>query len=111
NPQNITIKSSENKHLNDYKDYLIGLNKVKAAPSHSLLLFLFSKFRDTNITKLIQFIEIWFIRRHLENTPQTNKLDNIFIEIIQSIQKEKSFDIAKIILKLNNYFDKVKESE
>lgn len=111
NPSNIDEKNEVNKKLLPYKETLIGINKVKAVPSHSLILYLLSQHEELNISKLIKFIELWFIRRHLENSPQTNKLDNIFLKIIVDLKNSTQVDLDKIILELSEYFSRTSKNE
>ncbi len=70
---------------------LYDLLKLGAAPANALLLYVYSKFPNEDFERLLNFIENWFIRRHITDYPNTNKLDQIFIDLIEKL-KEYSFD-------------------
>jgi uncharacterized protein with ParB-like and HNH nuclease domain len=75
-----------------YQDKLIDLKRLGIAPSYSLLLYLFSTLKD-DFSILLNFLENWFIRRHLTDYPATNKLDQIFLDLIAEIyNKEYNFE-------------------
>lgn len=80
-----------------YKDILIDLNRVGIAPAHSLLLFLFVKYPNEDLFEILQFIEKWFIRRHITDFPSTRDLDQIFLDLIKQIYEEPYYAIYKKI--------------
>lgn len=78
-----------------YQEKLIDLKRLGIAPSYSLLLYLFSTLED-DFSVLLNFLENWFIRRHLTDYPATNKLDQIFLDLISEIyNKDYSFENIK----------------
>ena len=102
---------------NDFK-YKIILNDLLylgIAPAYSLLLFLFSEYKHIDLSEILNIIEKWFIRRHITDFPATRDLDQIFLNLIKDIHKEKPDDITKFIeifLISDKYFsadDKLKE--
>ena len=74
-----------------YKNILIDLKRLGIAPAYSLLLHLFVKHPNEDFIELLNFLENWFIRRHLTDYPATNKLDQIFLDLINQIS-ETSYD-------------------
>jgi len=90
-----------NPYEEDYfYEMFLNLKRLGVAPSYALLLFLFRNnvLSERNMLEVLQFIEKWFIRRNLTNYPGTNKLDNIFINIIEKIYDlQNEEDIVKTI--------------
>jgi len=92
NPDNIDATSSFYK----YTDKLIDLKRLGVAPSYSLLLYLFSEQANNDLLPLLNFLENWFIRRHLSDFPGTSKLDQIFLDVIGDIYaKAYNFESIK----------------
>ena len=87
-------KIEESKFL-QYKNILIDLKRLGIAPAYSLLLHLFVKHSNENFIPLLNFLENWFIRRHLTDYPATNKLDQIFLDLINQIS-EQVYDFESI---------------
>ncbi len=81
-----------------YQDKFIDLLRLGVAPSYSLLLYLFSEHQSYNFENILNFLENWFIRRHLTDYPATNKLDQIFLDLINKLCQEKTQDIEKTIV-------------
>lgn len=81
-----------------YRDSLINLNHIGVAPANTLLLYLFYNRKDQCFSNFLAFLEKWFIVRHLTNTPSTNKLDSIFIDLIRFL--EGGGDISAVREKL-----------
>jgi len=85
------------------KDSLTDLINIGAAPSYSLLLYVYQRHQlnDDEKIELINFLVKYFVRRNITDTPPTRDLDNIFIEIITKLHENKSyeFSIIKEILK------------
>lgn len=85
---------------NKYREKLIDLQRLGIAPAYSLLLFLFSNFKDEDFTNLLNFLENWFIRRHITDYPATNKLDQIFIDLISKMNEQGyAFEVVESFLK------------
>lgn len=83
---------SENSDYANYKTSLENLNRIGAVPANALLLYLFEYHNDKDISGIIKFLEKWFIIRHITNTPSTNKLDGIFIEMIKLLDNHGTLD-------------------
>ncbi|OOH88621.1 hypothetical protein BMT54_08630 [Pasteurellaceae bacterium 15-036681] len=83
-PENILNDNA----LFNYKDKLLDLKKLGIAPAYTLLLFLFEQYPDQEFTALLNYIEKWFMIRHLTDSPATNKLDEIFIRVTQTQHSE-----------------------
>lgn len=79
-----------------YKNKLIDLKRLGIAPAYSLLLYLFVAHKDEDFHDMLNFLENWFIRRHLTDYPATNKLDQLFLDLINKINnKEYSLSTIK----------------
>ncbi|RLF40397.1 MAG: DUF262 domain-containing protein [Thermoplasmata archaeon] len=78
---------------------LLDLLHVGAAPSYTLLLYLFSKYKeDTNFLKdVIEFLVKYFVRRNITDFPPTRDLDRIFMNLIDACEKNRNVD-AKFII-------------
>lgn len=91
--------------LNLKKD-LIDLANVKAAPSYTLLLYLFSRNDKLDIAfykDIINYLVKYFVRRNITDFPNTRNLDQIFMDLIEKIEIEGGFVGADFIIKfLNN---------
>lgn len=86
-PENI----EEDKYL-VYQNKLIDLKRLGVAPSYSLLLYLFQE-NISNIEDILNIIENWFMRRNITDFPGTNKLDQIFLDLINIIINENNDNI------------------
>lgn len=84
-----------------YTNKLTDLHKLSAIPSYTLLLYLFSQYPDKDFSKLLQYLEKWFIIRHLTNIPTANRLDDIFINLVKTQLKE--YDEQKLIDELRKF--------
>ncbi len=66
---------------------IIELNRVGAATSYTLLLFLFSNKKhistSTSFAQIVDFIIKYYVRRNVTDTPNTRDLDAVTIEIIE----------------------------
>jgi uncharacterized protein with ParB-like and HNH nuclease domain len=69
----------------------LDLQYVGAAPAYTLLLYLLSEYEDNDlISNVIGFLIKYFVRRNLTDFPGTRDLDNIFINLIDTCEKNKS---------------------
>ena len=75
-----------------YKDSLENLNRIGAIPANALLLYLFEYHKDKDLSAILTFLEKWFVIRHVTNTPSTNKLDGIFIDMIKLLDNKGTLD-------------------
>ncbi len=111
NPENM---DNENEFF-PYQDKLIDLQHLGIAPAYSLLLYLFVEEKDTDFSDILNFIENWFLRRHITDYPATNKLDQIFLDLINLLcsnkQEEELKDIKKLIFEFLLNSDRYKSDE
>ncbi|WGE32170.1 DUF262 domain-containing HNH endonuclease family protein [Actinobacillus genomosp. 2] len=96
-PEEIT---SDNQFI-QYQDKLIDLRKLGIAPAYTLLLFLFEQYPMADFTTLLNYLEQWFIARHLTNVPASNSLDQIFIEATK--KQHNNYDQEKLIDELQKH--------
>ncbi len=84
---------------------LHDLKRLSCIPANMLLLHVFNKVTQPkeiiHFKELLEFIETWFIRRHLVDYPATRDLDQIFIDLIEKINTEVS---VTTIIKLTKEF-------
>jgi len=111
NPENI-----ENSNMFfKYQDKLIDLQRLGIAPAYSLLLYLFVEEEKNDFSDILNFIENWFLRRHITDYPATNKLDQIFLDLINHLcanKKEKKLkDIKELIFEFLLNSDRYKSDE
>jgi len=82
---------------------LLNLYHISAVPSYSLLLYLKNRnIGERELTKIIEFLTKYFIRRHICDKPKVRDLDDIFIEVIEDCENKKdnidsNFAISKIL--------------
>ena len=81
-----------------YQNKLVDLKKLGIAPAYTLLLFLFDQYPQQDFSGLLNYIEQWFMVRHLTNIPATSRTDDIFITAAKT-QHEK-YDEAALIAQL-----------
>lgn len=101
-PENIT---KENTFIR-YQNKLVDLKKLGIAPAYTLLLFLFDQYSQQDFSGLLNYIEQWFMVRHLTNIPATSRTDDIFITAAKT-QHEK-YDEATLIAQLQQALPDVK---
>lgn len=110
-PDNI----EDNQKYSNYMEQLKDLQRLGISPAYALLLYLFSEFKESDLTSLLLFLENWFVRRQLTNFPDTNKLDQIFLDLIGEIDKDGSysFQFIKDYLSREEYYkgdDEIKKT-
>jgi uncharacterized protein with ParB-like and HNH nuclease domain len=68
------------------------LNRVGAASSHTLLMFLFSKKdyleKSNTINEVVEFLIKYYLRRNVTDYPNTRDLDAINIEVIEKVNQK-----------------------
>lgn len=104
-------KIEDNSDLSKYKELLLNLKRVKSVPANSLVLYLLTNFKQDDLSEIFDYLETWFIRRHVTNTPTTNKLDQIFLEIIEQLQTKQITNLQEVKVALNDHFSKVNSKE
>ena len=86
--------------INDdlYQD-LTDLLHVGAAPSYTLLLYLFSKYHNDSVIlrDVVKLLVKYFVRRNLTDFPATRDLDRIFIGLIDECEKQNEIDANFIV--------------
>jgi len=79
---------------------LFDLVNVKATPSYTFLLYLFSRHPNLDTSKyreILDYLTKWFVRRNLTDYPSTNQLDTMFMKLIEQLEnKEINLDINSI---------------
>ncbi|VUT24920.1 MAG: hypothetical protein MASP_00765 [Candidatus Methanolliviera sp. GoM_asphalt] len=82
---------NEGDNANYYKG-LLDLLYIGAAPSYTLLLYLFSEYKtDTKLIKdTTDFLVKYFVRRNLTDFPGTRDLDYMFMNLIDECEKNKN---------------------
>ncbi len=77
----------------DLTSELRDLDNVKAAPAYAFLLYLFAQKEKLNLNfykDVLNFLVKYFIRRNITDFPNTRNLDQIFIDLIEEMEKDKS---------------------
>ncbi len=87
---------------------LQALSQIGAAPSYTLLLYLFSEHKNNAdlLKDAIDFLVKYFVRRNLTDFPATRDLDNIFMDLIGECEKSKTNLSADIIVKFMTHRDR-----
>lgn len=84
----IGVLSTEDSILNDK---ITELNRVGAVTSYTLLLYLLTNSvhfdEKTTITKIIDFLIKYYVRRNVTDTPNTRDLDAVTIEVVENCNK------------------------
>ena len=93
---NRLIEPDNEANSKEVKDSLIDLHNIAAAPSYTLLLYVFEKYQisDNQKVELVDFLVNFFVIRHITNTPPTRDLDNIFIEVVSKLHENKYYDFS-----------------
>ncbi|WP_420722791.1 DUF262 domain-containing protein [Hwanghaeella sp. LZ110] len=71
---------------------LVGLNRVGAVPSNALLMYLMT-LKDENfategtLLTIINFLQKYFVRRNITDTPSTRDLDQLQIDVIEACEE------------------------
>jgi len=77
---------------------LLDLLHVGAAPSYTLLLYLFSKYDDVSFLKeTVKFLVKYFVRRNITDFPATRDLDRIFISLVDACENRGKVDVSFIV--------------
>lgn len=86
-----------------YKNKLIDLKELGISAAHTLLLSVTHHFPNQDLSELLNYLEQWFIVRHLSNTPATNKLDGIFTNIANMFQTNETYSFQSIKQELDTH--------
>lgn len=84
------------------RDELIDLERVGAAPSYQLLLYISDNEtrikgeKESFYRSLIQFLVSYFVRRNITSFPATSGLDQMFIEIIRELANAEVISLETI---------------
>lgn len=88
---NDLIDPLNNEENSELDSGLFDLVNVKAAPSYTFLLYLFSRHPNLEVSQykeILNYLTKWFIRRNLTDYPSTNQLDAIFMKLIEQIENK-----------------------
>lgn len=91
----------ETEPFTNLKEELLDLSNVQAAPSYAFLLYLFANYKNQTIDfykQIIQLLVKYFIRRNITDFPNTRDLDQIFIDLIEDLNKDNNKVNIKYIL-------------
>lgn len=78
---------------------LINLNRIGGSPSHQLLLYLFENQLDEDVlTRFVEFLVKFFVRRNLTDTPPTRVLDKLFVDQINSFRNSNNIEAVYLSL-------------
>lgn len=88
----------------DVKKALLNLERIQGAPSYILLLFILSKrdaldVDDGLFVKIVRFLTKFFVRRNITDTPNTNKLTKIFMNLNKALKGKKGNEVYEEIKK------------
>lgn len=88
----------------DVKKALLNLERIQGAPSYILLLYILSKRNILDIDealfiKIVNFLTKFFVRRNITDTPNTNKLTKIFMNLNKALKEKKGNGIYEEIKK------------
>ena len=103
------VESNNNKN-GKFKEELVDLLHIGAAPSYAFLLYLFTEHERNRklIRDSIKFLAKYFVRRNLTDIPPTRELDSIFMDLIDLCEKNKNdltSDIVIEFLRQKNRFE------
>lgn len=85
---------------------LVDLNRVGAVPSNALLMYLMTleikNFAESDtLLTIIHFLQKYFVRRNITDTPSTRDLDQLQIDVIEACEKriknEQPIDVDFLI--------------
>ncbi len=99
----IILSPTENEDIDDeLKKKLVMLERIQAAPSYALLLYLFEnkqnlQISDNELSEIVDYLVKFFVRRHLTDTPPTRDLDRIFMQIANDLEnpQESIFEFIR----------------
>ncbi|CAB3790911.1 DUF262 domain-containing protein [Paraburkholderia fynbosensis] len=94
NPEDANLSASRQQRL-------INLAHIEARPSYQFLLYLFDreskgKCSATDVDKVIDLLARFFVRRNLTGVPATNRLDALFVDLIEKSEAVVSHSKAVI---------------
>lgn len=99
----IIVNNSENEYL--YTIALQNLERISGAPSYILLLYILSNqndlaLNDENVKSVVEILITFFVRRNLTDVPNTRKLTQLFIDIIDDIKDKRGSEVVLRICSL-----------
>lgn len=94
--------ASDEDKINELELPLLNLSRIQGAPSYILLLYLFSKRNNLQITiedikDVVDYLIKFFVRRNITDFPNTRNLTQIFMDTISSISNKHSTDVINEI--------------
>lgn len=105
------VFADNEKISNEINNLLLDLDRIGGAPSYTLLLYIFSEYKKNDKLKIniLNLLMKYFVRRNLTDIPPTRDLDNIFIKLVEEIEKDKDnisiVQIKQNLTKDNNFAD------
>lgn len=94
-------EESDGELFSSLSENLKDLVNVQAAPAYTLLLYLFYSTKtldDDSFKEIINFLVRYFVRRNITDFPNTRNLDQIFIDLIEEVEKDRDNLSAKFII-------------
>jgi len=107
-------EDADREPYDDLSKPLLDLVHVKAASAYILLLYIFSRPRDFEISsyrEIISFLVKYFIRRNITDFPSTRNLDRIFMELVKNLQDDESKRSAEYIISFLSDKDRMSRLE
>ena len=100
NKYSIIVNNTDDEYI--YTTSLQNLARISGAPSYLLLMYLLTSqetlcLSDTDIKSIVDTLIVFFVRRNLTDVPNTRKLTQLFIDIIEKIKFESSSEIVASI--------------
>lgn len=100
----VILLRSQDKVNIELKDLFIDLERIQAAPSYLLLLYLLKNSKtlglsDHNLVQICRTLLNFFVRRNLTDIPATRDLTRIFMSLVEEIENSEwhSDDICRTI--------------
>jgi len=98
----LSLIHPEHSKLKKCKAGLADLDRIGAAPSYQLLMYLLSiQFNEDKFQQLIDFLVKFFVRRNLTDKPPSREMDVLFIDQIELLRKPTG-NINQVITNLKS---------
>jgi hypothetical protein len=103
--QNYALLINHDENANEEtKKALLNLERIQGAPSYISLLYILSKKKELDVSnelfiKIVNFLIKFFVRRNITDTPNTNKLTKIFMNLNNSLKEKKGNEVYEEIKK------------
>jgi hypothetical protein len=103
--KNYALLINHDENVNEEsKKALLNLERIQGAPSYISLLYILSKKKELDVSnklfiKIVNFLIKFFVRRNITDTPNTNKLTKIFMNLNNSLKEKKGNEVYEEIKK------------